>query len=118
VQVTYDPKKVSYEKLLDVFWHNIDPITPDGQFCDFGNQYRTAVFHHDEGQKRAAEKSKEALKARFKQPIVTQIVPLTEFYAAEDAHQDFHVKNPIRYEAYRVACGRDELLAKIWDSRK
>jgi peptide-methionine (S)-S-oxide reductase len=118
VQVTYDPKKVSYEKLLDAFWHNIDPLTPNGQFCDFGEQYRTAIFYNDETQKRLAEKSKAALQGRFKQPIATQILSASEFYPAEDYHQDFHVKNPIRYEAYRIACGRDQQLAKIWGSQK
>ena len=118
VQVTYDPKKVSYEKLLDAFWHNIDPFTPNGQFCDFGDQYRTAIFYNDEGQKRQAEKSKTALQGRFKQPIATQIVSASEFYPAEDYHQDFHIKNPIRYEAYRIGCGRDRQLAKIWGSEK
>jgi len=118
VQVTYDPKKVSYEKLLDAFWHNIDPLTPNGQFCDFGSQYRTAIFYNDETQKRLAEKSKADLQGRFKEPIVTQILSASEFYPAEDSHQDFHVKNPIRYESYRMACGRDRQLAKIWGSQK
>lgn len=118
VQVTYDPKKVSYEKLLDAFWHNIDPLTPNGQFCDFGEQYRTAIFYNDEGQKRQAEKSKTALQGRFKQPIATQIVSASEFYPAEDYHQDFHIKNPTRYERYRIGCGRDQQLAKIWGSQK
>ncbi len=114
VQVTYDPRKVTYEKLLDVFWHYIDPLTPDGQFCDMGNQYRTAIFYDDEGQKRLAEKSKAALQGRFKQPIVTQILPASSFYPAEDYHQDFHVKNPTRYELYRIGCGRDRKLKEIW----
>jgi peptide-methionine (S)-S-oxide reductase len=118
VQVTYDPKKVSYEKLLDAFWHNIDPLTPNGQFCDFGDQYRTAIFYNDETQKRLAENSKKALQGRFKQPIATQILSASEFYPAEDYHQDFHIKNPIRYEAYRIACGRDQQLVKIWGSEK
>jgi peptide-methionine (S)-S-oxide reductase len=118
VQVTYDPKKVSYEKLLDAFWHNIDPLTPNGQFCDFGEQYRTAIFYNDETQKRLAENSKKALQGRFKQPIVTQIVSASEFYPAEDYHQDFHIKNPTRYERYRIGCGRDQQLAKIWGSQK
>ena len=118
VQVTYDPKKVSYEKLLEAFWHSIDPLTPDGQFCDMGNQYRTAIFYYDEGQKRLAEKSKAALKGRFKQPIVTQILSASEFYPAEDYHQDFHVKNPTRYQLYRIACGRDRRLAELWGGQK
>jgi peptide-methionine (S)-S-oxide reductase len=118
VQVTYDPKKVSYEKLLDAFWHNIDPLTPNGQFCDFGEQYRTAIFYNDETQKRLAENSKKALQSRFKQPIVTQILSAAEFYPAENYHQDFHIKNPTRYEQYRIACGRDQQLVKIWGSQK
>ncbi|MGH7831356.1 MAG: peptide-methionine (S)-S-oxide reductase MsrA [Candidatus Binatia bacterium] len=118
VQVTYDPKKVSYEKLLDVFWHNIDPLTPNGQFCDFGSQYRTAIFYQAETEKRLAEKSKKALQGRFKQPIVTQIVAASEFYPAEDHHQDFHLKNPGRYQMYRIGCGRDRRLEEIWGKSK
>jgi peptide-methionine (S)-S-oxide reductase len=118
VQVTYDPKKVSYEKLLDVFWHNIDPLTPNGQFCDFGNQYRTAIFYNDETQKRLAEKSKKALQRRFKQPLVTEIVAASRFYPAEDYHQDFHLRNPVRYQLYRAGCGRDRRLEEIWGSKQ
>lgn len=118
VQVTYDPKKVSYEKLLDVFWRNIDPLTPNGQFCDFGNQYRTAIFYNQETQKRLAEKSKTALQSRFKQPIVTEIVAASRFYPAEDYHQDFHLRNPARYQLYRAACGRDRRLQEVWGSKQ
>ncbi len=118
VQVTYDPKKVSYEKLLDVFWHNIDPLTPNGQFCDFGNQYRTAIFYNDETQKRLAGKSQKALQSRFKQLIVTEIVAASQFYPAEDYHQDFHLRNPVRYELYRAGCGRDRRLEEIWGSKQ
>ena len=118
VQITYDPKKVSYEKLLDVFWHNIDPLTPDAQFCDAGSQYRTAVFYHDEMQKRLGEKSKKALQGRFKQLIVTQIVPVSQFYPAEDYHQDFHLKNPVRYQLYRAGCGRDRRLEELWGAER
>jgi peptide-methionine (S)-S-oxide reductase len=114
VQVTYDPKKVSYEKLVDVFWRNIDPLTPNAQFCDTGSQYRTAIFYNDETQKRYVEQSKKALQARFKQPIVTEIVAFSQFYPAEDYHQDFHTKNPARYQMYRIGCGRDRRLAEIW----
>src|SRR3972149_1000054 len=117
VQVTYDPKKVSYEKLLDVFWHNIDPLTPNGQFCDFGNQYRTAIFYNQETQKRLAEKSKTALQSRFKQPIVTEIVAASQFYPAEDYHQDFHLRNPVRYQLYRAGPGRTRRLEKVWESK-
>jgi len=118
VQVTYDPKRVSYDKLLEMFWRNIDPLTPNAQFCDSGSQYRTAIFYHDETQKRLAEKSKKALQGRFKQPIVTQIVPASQFYPAEDYHQDFHQKNPLRYQLYRAACGRGQRLAELWGAEK
>ena len=114
VQVTYDPKKISYEKLLEVFWRNIDPLTLNAQFCDAGSQYRTALFYHDETQKRLAEKSKKALQSHFKQPIVTEIVAASQFYPAEDYHQDFHLKNPVRYQLYRAGCGRDRRLKELW----
>jgi peptide-methionine (S)-S-oxide reductase len=118
VQVAYDPKKVSYEKLLDAFWHNIDPFTVNGQFCDFGSQYRTVIFYNDETQKRLAEKSQKEIQERFKKPVATRIVAASEFYPAEDYHQDFHVKNPARYERYRIGCGRDRQLAEIWGNQK
>jgi peptide-methionine (S)-S-oxide reductase len=118
VQVTYDPKRVSYEKLLEVFWRNIDPLTTNAQFCDTGSQYRTALFYHDETQKRLAEKSKKALQGRFKQPIVTEIVAVSQFYPAEDYHQDFHLKNPLRYKLYLAGCGRDRRLQELWGSEK
>jgi peptide-methionine (S)-S-oxide reductase len=116
VEVVYDPKKVSYEKLLDVFWHNVDPTQKDGQFCDHGNQYRTAIFVHDDEQKRLAEASKAALvKSKpFKGEIVTQIVPASTFYPAEDYHQDYYMKNPVRYKFYRTGCGRDARLKELW----
>jgi peptide-methionine (S)-S-oxide reductase len=116
VQVVYDPQKVSYEKLLEVFWHNIDPTQKDGQFCDHGNQYRTAVFYHDETQKQLAEASKAELqKTRpFEGEIVTEIVPAGEFYPAEDYHQDYYLKNPLRYKFYRTTCGRDKRLQTLW----
>lgn len=114
VEVTYDPKKITYAKLLDVFWHNIDPLTPNRQFCDSGSQYRTAIFYHDETQKRLAEESKKALGKRFKKPIVTQIVPAKEFYPAEEYHQNYYIKNPLRYKFYRYTCGRDRRLEEVW----
>jgi peptide-methionine (S)-S-oxide reductase len=114
VQVTYDPKKITYEKLLDVFWHNIDPLTANRQFCDAGSQYRTAIFYHDEAQKRLAEESKKALSKRFKEPIVTEITRAAEFYPAEDYHQDYYIKNPLRYKFYRYNCGRDRRLEELW----
>jgi len=116
VQVLYDPKKITYAKLLDVFWRNIDPLTPNAQFCDHGSQYRSAIFYHDAEQKRLAEASKSALEksGRFKDKIVTQIVPATKFYAAEGYHQDYYIKNPIRYKYYRSGCGRDRRLEVLW----
>jgi len=116
VQVTYDPSKVSYEKLLEVFWRNIDPTVKDKQFCDEGSQYRTAIFVHDDAQLKAAEASKAALDKTksFKDPIVTPIQLAGEFWAAEDYHQDYYVKNPVRYSYYRTGCGRDARLKQLW----
>lgn len=114
IQVTYDPKKIGYAQLLNVFWHNIDPLTPNAQFCDHGTQYRTAIFYHDAEQKRLAEAAKQKLQARFKQPIVTEIVPASEFYPAEEYHQEYYRKNPFRYRFYRYNCGRDQRLKKLW----
>ena len=116
VQVVYDPKQVSYEKLLDVFWHNVDPTQKDGQFCDHGSQYRTAIFYHDEEQKQLAEAAKAKLQQdkSFQGEIVTEIVPAEEFYAAEEYHQDYATKNPIRYKFYRTGCGRDQRLKQLW----
>jgi peptide-methionine (S)-S-oxide reductase len=116
VQVLYDPRKVTYAKLLDVFWHNIDPTVKDRQFCDTGNQYRTAIFYYNDEQKRAAEASRAELeKAKpFKAAIVTEIVAAGEFYAAEEYHQDYYLKNPIRYKYYRFRCGRDARLMELW----
>ena len=118
VQVLYDPKKVSYEKLLDVFWHNVDPTVRDRQFCDIGTQYRTAIFAHNDEQRRLAERSKAELEKSkpFRQPIVTPVVPAGEFYPAEAYHQDFYKKNPIRYKFYRDGCGRDARLKELWGS--
>ena len=116
VQVTYDPARVSYEKLLEVFWRNVDPLDAGGQFCDRGDQYRTGIFVHDEEQRRLAESSKKALvdSKRFEQPIVTEIVAAGPFYPAEDYHQDYYEKNPIRYNFYRWNCGRDARLEQLW----
>jgi peptide-methionine (S)-S-oxide reductase len=116
VQVTYDPSKVSYEKLLDVFWHNIDPTVKDRQFCDIGSQYRTAIFVHDAEQRRLAEASKAALERTkpFKGAIVTPVVDAGVFYPAEEYHQDYYQKNPIRYRYYRSGCGRDDRLKELW----
>ncbi|MBI3343856.1 MAG: peptide-methionine (S)-S-oxide reductase MsrA [Gammaproteobacteria bacterium] len=116
VQVVYDPKRVSYEELLKVFWRNIDPTVRDAQFCDHGQQYRTAIFYHDDKQRELAERSKEALDKTkpFKEPIVTEITPANIFYPAEDYHQDFYKKNPVRYKFYRYNCGRDQRLEQLW----
>jgi peptide-methionine (S)-S-oxide reductase len=118
VQVVYDPTKVSYEKLLDVFWHNIDPTVTDRQFCDHGSQYRTAIFVHSAEQRRLAETSKAAVEKTktFKEPIVTPIVDAAEFWPAEDYHQDYYLKNPVRYNYYRTGCGRDSRLKQLWGS--
>jgi peptide-methionine (S)-S-oxide reductase len=118
VEVTYDAKKITYEKLLDVFWRNIDPLTANAQFCDSGSQYRSAIFYHDEAQKILAEVSKKRLQSRFKQPIVTEIVRASEFHPAEDYHQDYYKKNPIRYKVYRYGCGRDRRLQELWGGEK
>jgi peptide-methionine (S)-S-oxide reductase len=114
VEVVYDPSKVTYEKLLDTYWHNVDPFTANAQFCDHGSQYRSAIFYATPEQKRLAEESKAALQQRFKEPIVTQIVPLTQFWPAEDYHQDYYKKNPVRYKFYRYSCGRDRRLEQVW----
>ncbi len=116
VEILYDPAKVTYATLLDVFWRNIDPTTPDRQFCDGGNQYRSAIFYHDEAQKRLAEDSKRKLEKSkpFKEPIVTEIAPAASFYPAEEYHQNFYEKNPIRYRVYKYNCGRAQRLQELW----
>ncbi len=114
VEVTYDPTKVSYEKLLDAFWHNVDPLVKDRQFCDVGHQYRSAIFYRNDTEKRLAEASKAEVQKRFKQPIQTEIVPAGPFYPAEEYHQDFYKKNPLRYKFYRTGCGRDRRLQELW----
>ncbi len=116
VRVTYDPAKVSYAQLVDWFWRNIDPTQAGGQFCDHGSSYRSAIFVHDEPQRKVAETSKQALQAsgRFKQPIVTKIVSAGAFYEAEEYHQDYYKKNPNRYRFYKYACGRAARLEQLW----
>ena len=118
VQIVYDPSKVTYEKLLDVFWHNIDPTARNQQFCDVGTQYRSGIFYHDDAQKKAAEASRAALEKNrpFKGAIVSEITAATPFYAAEDYHQDYYLKNPVRYRFYRQGCGRDARLKELWGS--
>ena len=117
VEIAYDPAKVSYKKLLDVFWHNIDPLAKDRQFCDHGDQYRSAIFYHDEEQRALAEASKAEVEKCFEQPVATQIVPAGPFYKAEEYHQDYYKKNPIRYKFYRFNCGRDARLEELWGKK-
>jgi len=114
VQILYDPSKITYAELLEVFWKQIDPTDPDGQFVDRGSQYRTAIFYHNDEQKKLAEKSKEELdkSARFEKPIVTEIIEASTFYQAEDYHQDYYKNNPVRYKYYRYRSGRDQYLKK------
>jgi peptide-methionine (S)-S-oxide reductase len=119
VQVVYDPTKVTYQKLLDVFWVNIDPTVKDQQFCDHGSQYRSAIFYHNAEQKQLAEASKQQLEKNkpFEGMIYTEITEATEFYPAEDYHQDYYINNPIRYKFYRYSCGRDQRLHELWGDR-
>jgi methionine-S-sulfoxide reductase len=116
VQIVYDPKKVTYEQLLEVFWRNIDPVDGGGQFCDRGSQYRTGIFYEGQEQKALAEASKRALEesGRLPGPIVTEITPLEAFYPAEEYHQDFYKKSFLRYRSYRTGCGRDRRLQELW----
>lgn len=116
VEIVYDPSKVTYEKLLEHFWHSIDPTTKDQQFCDRGSPYRTAIFAHNEAQLKSALASKTALEKSkpFKEPIVTEIVLAGSFYPAEEYHQDYYKKNPVRYKFYRTSCRRDARLQEIW----
>lgn len=116
VEITYDPSKIGYAELLDAFWKNIDPTDPDGQFVDRGTQYRTVIFYRDEEQKVLAEKSKVGLdrSGKYPKPIVTEIVKVSQFYKAEEYHQDYHKKHPIRYKFYRSNSGRHQYLKKIW----
>jgi len=116
VEVRYDPNKVSYRQLLDVFWRNVDPLTPNAQFCDHGTQYRSAVFYGTEDEKRLAEESQAAIERsqKFSQPIVTQLVNASTFYQAEDAHQDYYKTHSIRYKYYKFNCGRAKRLEVLW----
>jgi peptide-methionine (S)-S-oxide reductase len=116
VQIIYDPAKITYQRLLDIYWHHIDPLTVDAAFCDHGPQYRSIIFYGDAEQRGLAEASKRELDAshRFTTPVVTAIEPATKFYPAEEYHQQFYKKNPARYEAYRIGCGRDERIRELW----
>ena len=117
VEITYDPAKVSYQKLLDHFWRNVDPFAKDRQFCDSGKQYRSAIFYRNDAEKKLAEASKKSVEERFKKKVETEIVPASTFYAAEDYHQDFYVKSATRYKFYRWNCGRDRRLEELWGKK-
>ena len=116
VQIVFDPSKTSYSKLLDIYWHNIDPTVTDRQFCDVGSQYRSAIFYHGEEQRRVAQQSRAALEISkpFRGPVVTEISAASEFYPAEEYHQHYYKKNPLRYKFYRNGCGRDRRLKELW----
>ena len=117
VEIVFDPAKVSYAQLLDTFWHGIDPLVKDRQFCDVGDEYRTAIFVHDAEQRRLAEESKRRVEAQLKTTVYTQIVDAGPFYRAEEYHQGYHLKNPLRYNYYRWNCGRDQRLEQIWGKK-
>jgi peptide-methionine (S)-S-oxide reductase len=119
LQIRYDPEKISYSELLEVFWRNVNPTDPAGQFCDRGSQYRTAIFYHTDEQRKLAEESKRKLEQSGLLPksVVTPIEPASEFYAAEDYHQDYYKKDPIRYKLYRMGCGRDRVLRDLWGGK-
>jgi peptide-methionine (S)-S-oxide reductase len=116
VRIVYDPARIGYAELLKVFWHNIDPLDSKGQFCDKGDQYRSAIFYHDDEQKRLAEESRRGIAGAGQPagPIATKIEKAGEFYPAEEYHQDYYLKNPIRYKYYRFSCGRDQRLEQVW----
>ena len=114
VRVSYDPQRVSYEKLLNYFWHHIDPTVRDRQFCDVGSQYRSAIFYQNEAERKLAESGKRALEGRFAK-VYTEIVPAAVFYPAENYHQDYYKKNPLRYKYYRYSCGRDARVKAVWE---
>lgn len=120
VKVYYDPTKTNYVRLMAAFWPMIDPLTQNGQFCDTGNQYRSAIFYADEEQHQQAKVSLMALdqSGRFNQPVVTELLPATEFYPAEEYHQDYYLRNPVRYQFYRSRCGRDKRLAELWPDQR
>ncbi len=120
VEITYDPSKISYDRLLEVFWRQINPTDSNGQFVDRGPQYRSAIFYHDEGQKKLAEKSKDehAKSGRYDKPVVTEILKASTFFKAEEYHQDYYKKNPLRYKVYRFNSGRDQYLSKIWGKER
>jgi peptide-methionine (S)-S-oxide reductase len=114
VQVVFDRRRVTYEQLLEVFWRNIDPLSANGQFCDRGSQYRSAIYYHDAEQRAAAEASKVKVQQRFVEKVVTEVAAASAFYPAEEYHQDYYKKNPVRYQTYRTGCGRDRRLRELW----
>ncbi len=114
VEIVYDPETISYEKLLEVFWKNIDPTNPDGQFCDRGPKYRSAIFYHDDRQKILAEESKLKIEKILNKQIVTPIFPAMQFSAVAESEQDFYKKNARRYKQYKIQCGRDRQLRELW----
>lgn len=114
VRVIYDPSRITYERLLEVYWHNVDPTDGGGQFCDRGNQYRTGVYVHNDEERRLAEASKVAAQANVEEPIVTPITDASPFYDAEEYHQNFYLTHPTRYRSYRNGCGRDRRLEQLW----
>jgi peptide-methionine (S)-S-oxide reductase len=114
LQVTYDPSRVSYETLLRTFWRNVDPLDAGGQFCDRGSQYRSGIFYHSDEQRRQAEASKQRVAAQLGKPVVTEIVSAGPFYKAEEYHQGYHDKNPVRYKFYKWNCGRAQRLEQLW----
>ena len=113
VQIVYDPRRVSYARLLDVFWHNVDPTNREGQFCDFGEQYRSAIYYHDAAQQQLAASSKKAVAARLHE-VYTDVLPASAFWPAEEEHQEYYRKHPVRYKFYRFNCGRDRRLEQLW----
>lgn len=118
VEIVFDPARISYEQLLQVYWRNIDPTVTDRQFCDIGSQYRAAIFYHDDDQKRLAQRSRDqiGMTKRFREPVVTPIQPAATFYPAEEYHRQYYKKNPLRYRYYRSSCGRDARLKQLWGS--
>ncbi len=114
VEIEFDPRRVTYEQLLDLFWHNIDPLTANAQFCDHGPQYRSGIYPKNAEERAAAEASKAAIERKLGKPVVTEIVDASAFYVAEGYHQDYYKKNPVRYTFYRNACGRDRRLRELW----
>ena len=114
IQIVYDPSRVTYASLLQVFWRNVDAVDGDGQFCDRGPQYRPGVFHHSADQQKAAEASREQIATQLAKPIPVEIVAATEFYQAESYHQDYYKKNPVRYKFYKWNCGREQRLSALW----